>query len=112
VAGVVERRGIRQLVRRQLQGKTFTPGQRTHGQITYPGYEHIVFEVWIERMEPEKLLSWRWHPAAVERERRLLGEPTTLVVFELEDAEGGTAVRRRIRLSTTFRRTGASTRSA
>ena len=45
-----------------LKGKTFAPGQRVTGQITYPGYEHVVFEVWIERMEPERLLSWRWHP--------------------------------------------------
>ena len=29
----------------KLQGKTFTPGQRTQGQITYPGYEHIVFSI-------------------------------------------------------------------
>src|SRR5580765_7574638 len=49
-----------------LKGKTFTAGQRAQGQITYPGYEHIVFDVLIERMEPERLLSWRWHPAAVD----------------------------------------------
>jgi uncharacterized protein YndB with AHSA1/START domain len=74
----------------RLQGKTFAPGQRTQGQITYPGYEHVVFEVWIERMEPGKLLSWRWHPAAVEPNVDYAAEPTTLVVFELEDAQGGT----------------------
>ena len=74
----------------RLQGKQFAPGQRTHGQITYPGYEHVVFEVWIERMEPEKLLSWRWHPAAVEQGVDYTSEPTTLVEFQLKDAEGGT----------------------
>ncbi|HKR34951.1 MAG TPA: SRPBCC family protein [Steroidobacteraceae bacterium] len=74
----------------RLHGKTFAPGQRTQGQITYPGYEHIVFEIWIERMEPEKLLSWRWHPAAVEPNVDYSAEPTTLVVFELKDAEDGT----------------------
>jgi uncharacterized protein YndB with AHSA1/START domain len=74
----------------KLQGKTFAPGQRTQGQITYPGYEHIVFEVWVARVEPEKLLSWRWHPAAVEPNVDYSVEPTTLVVFELEDAPGGT----------------------
>ena len=41
-------------------------------------------------MEPEKLLSWRWHPAAVEANVDYSAEPTTLVVFELKDAEGGT----------------------
>jgi len=33
---------------------------------TYPGYQHVIFDVLIERMEPETLLSWRWHPAAVD----------------------------------------------
>jgi uncharacterized protein YndB with AHSA1/START domain len=74
----------------RLQGKTFAPGQRTQGTITHPGYEYIVFEVCIERMEPEKLLAWRWHPAAVEQGVDYSSEPTTLVTFELEDAEGGT----------------------
>jgi uncharacterized protein YndB with AHSA1/START domain len=74
----------------KLQGKTFMPGQRAQGQITYPGYEHLVFEIWIERMEPEKLLSWRWHPAAVEPNVDYSVEPTTLVVFELADSDGGT----------------------
>ena len=41
-------------------------------------------------MEPERLMSWRWHPAAVEKGVDYSPEPTTLVVFELEDAEGGT----------------------
>ena len=74
----------------RFRGQTFTPGQRARGQITYPGYEHLVFEIWIERMEPEKLLSWRWHPAAIEPNVDYSVEPTTLVVFELRDAEGGT----------------------
>jgi uncharacterized protein YndB with AHSA1/START domain len=73
-----------------LQGKSFAAGQRTHGQITYPGYEYLVFEVWIERVEPERLLSWRWHPAPVEKGVDYSPEPTTLVTFELKDAEGGT----------------------
>lgn len=74
----------------KLQGKTFAPGQRTHGQISYPGYEYLVFEVWIERMEPQRLLSWRWHPAAIEKDVDYSAEPTTLVTFELADADGGT----------------------
>ncbi|HZF14540.1 MAG TPA: SRPBCC family protein [Steroidobacteraceae bacterium] len=73
-----------------LKGKAFTPGQRTTGQITYPGYEHIVFEVMVERVEPERIFSWRWHPYAVDPKVDYSGEPTTLVEFELRDAEGGT----------------------
>lgn len=74
----------------KLQGKTFAPGQRTRGQITYPGYEYITFDVVVERMEPERLISWRWHPAPVEKGVDYSSEPTTLVVFELKDTEGGT----------------------
>jgi uncharacterized protein YndB with AHSA1/START domain len=73
-----------------LKGKTFAAGQRVQGQITHPGYEHVVFDVLIERLEPERLLSWRWHPAAVEPSVDYSKEPTTLVVFELKEVEGGT----------------------
>jgi uncharacterized protein YndB with AHSA1/START domain len=73
-----------------LKGKTFAAGQRVQGQVTYPGYEHLFWNVLIERVEPERLLSWRWHPAAVDPAVDYSTEPTTLVVFELKDAEGGT----------------------
>ena len=76
-----------------LKGKTFAAGRRTQGQVTYPGYEQLVFDVEIERMEPERLLSWRWHPAAVERSVDYSKEPSTLVVFELKEVEGGTLLR-------------------
>ena len=76
-----------------LEGKTFATGQRVQGQITYPGYEHVVFEVLIEHMEPERLLSWRWHPYAVDPSVDYSTEPTTRVVFELEEVEGGTLLR-------------------
>jgi uncharacterized protein YndB with AHSA1/START domain len=73
-----------------LQGKAFAAGKRVQGRITYPGYEHLVFDVLIERMEPERLLSWRWHPAPVEPSVDYSQEPTTLVVFELKEVDGGT----------------------
>ncbi|HXM55392.1 MAG TPA: SRPBCC family protein [Candidatus Dormibacteraeota bacterium] len=69
---------------------SFAPGAHVRGRITHPGYEHVPFEIAIERMEPERLLSWRWHPNAVETDRDYSDEPTTLVVFELEEVEGGT----------------------
>src|SRR5258705_13430196 len=72
-----------------LKGKTFTAGERVQGNITYPGYEHVVFDIVIERMEPERLLSWRWHPAAVDPAVDYSPEPTTLVVFEIEEGDGG-----------------------
>jgi uncharacterized protein YndB with AHSA1/START domain len=76
-----------------LQSKAMVAGQPLRGKVTHPGYEHLVFEVLIERVEPERLLSWRWHPYAVDPAIDYSAEPTTLVVFELQDAEGGTLLR-------------------
>jgi uncharacterized protein YndB with AHSA1/START domain len=73
-----------------LKGKTFVAGERVQGQITHPGYEHLVWEVVIERMEPERLLSFRWHPYAVEPAIDYSLEPTTLVEFELKAVADGT----------------------
>ena len=50
------------------------------------------FEITIDRIEPMRLFSFRWHPAAVEPGVDYSKEPTTLVTFELEEAEGGTRV--------------------
>jgi uncharacterized protein YndB with AHSA1/START domain len=74
----------------KLSGKSFAPGKRVQGHITYPGFEHVMFDVHIERIEPERLISWRWHPAAVEKDVDYSQEPTTLVEIELKDADGGT----------------------
>jgi len=49
----------------------------------------IPFEITVDRMEPERLFSFRWHPFAVERGVDYSAEPTTLVVFELEDVADG-----------------------
>jgi len=72
-----------------FKGAAFVAGKPVKGQITYPGYEHLVMEVFIERIVPERLLSWRWHPAAIDVTVDYSPEPTTLVVFELEGGEGG-----------------------
>jgi uncharacterized protein YndB with AHSA1/START domain len=50
------------------------------------------FEITIDRIEPMRLFSFRWHPGAVEPGVDYSKEPTTLVTFELEEAEGGTRV--------------------
>lgn len=72
-----------------FKGETFIAGKSVQGKITYPGYEHLLMEVLIERVEPERLLSWRWHPAAIDAAVDYSAEPTTLVVFELAEADGG-----------------------
>jgi uncharacterized protein YndB with AHSA1/START domain len=76
-----------------FKGQTFAAGKLVRGQVTYPGYEHIAMEVLIDRIIPERLLSWRWHPAAIDPAVDYSAEPMTLVVFEIEDGEGGVVLR-------------------
>ena len=68
----------------------FREGATVRGRITNPGYEHVPMEITIERMEPERLFSYRWRPYAIDPTVDYSGEPTTLVEFRLADAEGGT----------------------
>jgi len=72
---------------------SFAPGGRLQGKISHPGYEHVPFEITIERMEPERLFSWRWHPHAIDPKQDYSAEPTTLVIFELADAPEGTLLK-------------------
>jgi uncharacterized protein YndB with AHSA1/START domain len=68
----------------------FAPGARLTGRIRHEGYEHLPFEITIERMESERVLAWRWHPHSVDPDVDYSDEPTTLVVFELADDPEGT----------------------
>jgi uncharacterized protein YndB with AHSA1/START domain len=52
-------------------------------------YEGIPFDIVIDRMEPERLFSFRWHPGAVEPDVDYSVEPTTLVVFTMEQVADG-----------------------
>ncbi|HEV7491156.1 MAG TPA: SRPBCC family protein [Rhodanobacteraceae bacterium] len=69
-----------------LKGQTFAPGQRARGPFTFAGYEHLSFDVVIDRVEPEKLLSYRWHPYAMDSAVDYEKEQPTLVTFTLKDA--------------------------
>jgi uncharacterized protein YndB with AHSA1/START domain len=51
--------------------------------------EDLPFEITIERIEPERLFSFRWHPNAIEQVVDYSTEPTTLIVFELEEITDG-----------------------
>ena len=81
----------------------FEPGKRVTGRMTptkvdrevakmqepYAGYP---FEWTVERVEPMKMISFRWHPFAIDPKKDYSGEPTTLIVFELADAPDGVAL--------------------
>jgi uncharacterized protein YndB with AHSA1/START domain len=45
---------------------------------------------YVERIEPMRLLSFRWHPFALDSEVDYSKEPMTLVTFTLEPVQGGT----------------------
>ena len=71
----------------------FQPGTAIEGTITTKGYEGFKFEITVERMEPERLLSFRWHPYAVDPKVDYSAETPTLVVFELDEVSGGTQLK-------------------
>lgn len=68
----------------------FKPGQVSHGQVTYPGYEHLKWEAVVQKMEPERLFSFTWHPYAVDPKKDYSKETPTLVEFRLEKIPTGT----------------------
>jgi uncharacterized protein YndB with AHSA1/START domain len=79
----------------------FAPGTEVRGRIApttvdpeiakmQKPYEGRAFDFVIDRIEPEKLFSFRWHPFAVEPDFDYSKEPMTTVVFTLEEVPGGT----------------------
>ncbi|HEX4388586.1 MAG TPA: SRPBCC family protein [Steroidobacteraceae bacterium] len=73
----------------RLEGP-FVAGQQAEGQITYPGYEHVRWRAVIQRIEPEKLFSFTWHPYAIDPKVDYSHETPTLVEFRLEQSATGT----------------------
>lgn len=79
----------------------FVAGQKIVGKITptradpevaklQEPHQGTAFDFTVDRMEPERLFSFRWHPYAIEPGMDYTKEPTTLVTFELVPVEGGT----------------------
>ena len=79
----------------------FEPGTRLTGKLvptdvdeevarSQKPYEGQLFDITVERIEPMRHFSFRWHPYAIEPGMDYSKEPTTLVVFELEEVANGT----------------------
>ena len=72
----------------------FVAGQVSRGRILHPGYEHIVWEAMIEKIEPESLFSFTWAQIRYHDKARYSPDysqaPRTLVEFRLEKAAAGT----------------------
>ena len=73
----------------KLEGP-FAPGQVARGQITHPGYEHVTWQATVQKMEPEHLFSFTWHPYGIDKEKDYSKEQPTLVEFKLEKTANGT----------------------
>jgi uncharacterized protein YndB with AHSA1/START domain len=80
--------------------RAFAPGERVTGVITpttvdpevaaeQQPYDGMAMQIWIDRIEPERLFSFRWHPFAVDEDADFDAEPKTLVTFELKDDPEG-----------------------
>ena len=69
----------------KLEGP-FAEGAPAGGPITNPGYERIVMDLKVVRIDPERLFFWHWHPYAVEPGVDYSHETPTLVTFTLENA--------------------------
>jgi uncharacterized protein YndB with AHSA1/START domain len=81
----------------------FTAGARLTGRVVpttvdaeiaklQEPYAGITFECVVDRVEPMRRLSFRWHPSAVEPGVDYSSEPMTLVEFQLEEVEAGTSL--------------------
>ena len=63
----------------------FSQGARLRGRITLPKYEHMTLDLEVQSVEPEHLLSFRWHPYAIDPSVDYSSEPMTLVEFHLAE---------------------------
>jgi len=70
--------------------RPFAVGQTTSGQLTIKGFEHLVLEVQVQKMDTNRLFSYTWHPYAVDADTDYSGEAPTLVEFSLEASTNGT----------------------
>ena len=73
----------------KLEGP-FVAEQESCGHITYPGYEHLKWKAKIQKIEPERLFSFTWHPYAVDPAIDYSNETPTLIEFKLEEIPEGT----------------------
>jgi uncharacterized protein YndB with AHSA1/START domain len=68
----------------------FTVGAAVKGNITIKNYEHLQFEMVIERLDAEDHFAYSWHPYAIDPKVDYSKEPMTLCEFHLADAADGT----------------------
>lgn len=78
----------------------FAPGARLQAKIrptrvdpeiakSQEPYDGVAFVLLVERVEPMRLLSFRWHPGGTDVGPDAPDDETTLVEFALEETDGG-----------------------
>ena len=87
---IAEPQGFGEWFRVDMSGVEFRPGQQVSAKMTYPGFEGTPFEMVIDRIEPERLFSFRWHPYGIDPNVDYSGEPMTLIELRLEEVAEGT----------------------
>jgi uncharacterized protein YndB with AHSA1/START domain len=55
-------------------------------------YQGKAFQIFVEAVEPMNRFAFRWHPFAIDPNHDYSLEPTTLITFELSEAEEGTVL--------------------
>jgi uncharacterized protein YndB with AHSA1/START domain len=65
-------------------------GGTNFARIHWPGYEHLKWEAVVQKIEPERLFSFTWHPYSVDLKIDYSQETPTLVEFRLEKTTSGT----------------------
>jgi uncharacterized protein YndB with AHSA1/START domain len=80
---------------------SFTPGAHLKGRITptqvdaevakaQERYKGMPFDLMVDRIDPMRHFSFRWHPFAIDRSVDYSKESPTLVEFNLEEVGDGT----------------------
>ena len=75
----------------KLQGP-FVAGELAQGQITIRGYEHVRWQAVVQKIEPETLFSFTWHPYGIDAKVDYSKETPTLVEFRLQQSTSGTVL--------------------
>ena len=72
--------------------RPFAEGATLKAQLTHPSMTHVTFDIVVDRIQPERYFSYKWHPYAIDPKSDYSQEPLTLVEFTLKEVKDGTEV--------------------
>jgi len=68
----------------------FEVGGESTGRMTYPGHEGVRWVAFVERMDPERLFSFRWYDSEDGSVTSTKDQPSLLTEFRLANTSHGT----------------------